>query len=539
MIVDVMPVHNSAQSISPSQLNAWRESKKPHALFDVRDPVEIDDGHIFGMTALPRRQVEVRIGSLVPDISLPIVIYDEGGQRAAFTVQTFQELGWHEVYWLEGGLRAWQSMGYLLASGSNVPSKKFGEQIQMKYDVPSVQAGQLNEWLASDRRIALCDVRTPQEHEQACIPGAINLPSFDHALLAGELCQEHDAVVLHCAGRTRSIIATQTLRDLGFGNVFALENGTMGWRLAGLSVEQGSKRRKPIASKLSADQVQIRAAELAAVAGVRKLSAHSFQDLMTHRHKEGRAFYAFDVRNVEDYVAGHIPQTIAVPGGQLVQRTDDFITGQKLPVVLIDQIETRALLTATWLCRMGHDNVFVLEGGIDLWQAKCLPLDSGRGRDVPKGLSETRQYALHLNPVEFKLWLKSRPTSVLLDVGLSSIFRKGHLAGASWLPRTWLETRIDERVNSRHTPIALTCSQGAESSLAAWALRKLGFVDLAVLEGGTSAWLAGGLELVPEQNFPKKDDERIPPYEAGEQAMRNYLAWEVQLMDIPTDKHTS
>lgn len=534
-----MLVNNGSRSMSPSQLKAWRESKKPHALFDVRDPVEIDGGHIFGMTALPRRQVEARIGSLVPDNSLPIVIYDEGGQRAAFTVQTFQELGWHEVYWLEGGLRAWQSMGYLVASGSNVPSKKFGEQIQLKYAVPSVQADELKEWLASDRSIALCDVRTPQEHEEACIPGAINLPSFDHALHAGEMCQGHDAVVLHCAGRTRSIIATQTLRDLGFDNVFALENGTMGWRLAGLSVEQGSQRRKSIVSNLGAHEVQNRAAELAALAGVQKISAQSFQDLMAHRHHQGRACHAFDVRNVEDYVKGHIPQTIAVPGGQLVQRTDDFITGQKLPVVLIDQVETRALLTATWLRRMGHENVFVLEGGIAQWQASCLPLDIGRGRDAPKGLAQARQCAPHLNPVEFKLWLMSRPTAVLLDVGLSSNFRKGHLEGASWLPRTWLEKRLEEHVDSRRTPIALTCSQGVESSLAAWALRKLGFDELAVLEGGTSAWLAGGLALVPEQNFPEQPDERIPPYQAGEQAMRNYLAWEVQLMDIEADQHTS
>jgi rhodanese-related sulfurtransferase len=381
-------------------------------------------------------------------------------------------------------------------------------------------------------------VRTPQEHEEACIPGAINLPSFDHALHAGELCREHDAVVLHCAGRTRSIIATQTLRDLGFDNVFALENGTMGWRLAGLSVEQGSKRRKSIVPKLSADQVSIRAAELAAVPGVRKLSVQSFQDLMAHRHHQGRACYAFDVRNVEDYVRGHIPQTIAVPGGQLVQRTDDFITGQQLPIVLIDQVETRALLTATWLRRMGHENVFVLEGGIVQWQASGLALDSGRGREEAKGLARARQCSPHLNPTDFTLWLKSRPTAVLLDVGLSSNFRQGHLEGASWLPRTWLETRIDEHVNSRRTPIALTCLQGAQSSLAAWSLHKLGFDDIAVLEGGTSVWLAGGFELVPEQNFSVQSDERIPPYQAGEQAMRNYLAWEVQLIDINAEKHT-
>ena len=44
-------------------------------------------------------------------------------------------------------------------------------------------------------------------------------------------------VVVNCAGRTRSIIGAQSLRNAGIGNpVMALENGTMGWELAGLEL---------------------------------------------------------------------------------------------------------------------------------------------------------------------------------------------------------------------------------------------------------------------------------------------------------------
>ena len=44
-------------------------------------------------------------------------------------------------------------------------------------------------------------------------------------------------VIVNCAGRTRSIIGTAALRRLGLTNVRALENGTMGWVLAGFELE--------------------------------------------------------------------------------------------------------------------------------------------------------------------------------------------------------------------------------------------------------------------------------------------------------------
>ncbi|WP_207233686.1 rhodanese-like domain-containing protein [Salinicola tamaricis] len=63
------------------------------------------------------------------------------------------------------------------------------------------------------------------------------------ALLDGD---RETPVVINCAGRTRSIVGAQTLRWLGIDNpVYALENGTQGWRLAGLELEHGSQRRYP------------------------------------------------------------------------------------------------------------------------------------------------------------------------------------------------------------------------------------------------------------------------------------------------------
>jgi hypothetical protein len=53
-------------------------------------------------------------------------------------------------------------------------------------------------------------------------------------------------VVVNCAGRTRSIIGCQSLRNAGIPNrVVALKDGTMGWDLAGFECERGATRVAP------------------------------------------------------------------------------------------------------------------------------------------------------------------------------------------------------------------------------------------------------------------------------------------------------
>ena len=61
-------------------------------------------------------------------------------------------------------------------------------------------------------------------------------------------------------------------------------------------------------------------------------------------------------------------------------------------------------------------------------------------------------------------------------------------------------------------------------------LRALGYTAVTVLDGGKRAWSAAGMPLATAA-LPPQDDELIPPYKQGEQAMRDYIAWEVLLVD--------
>lgn len=496
------------------------------ALIDVREPVEYERSHLFGATLVPRRRLEFRIGELVRDRATPIVVCDDGSGRAMLAADTLARLGYRDVAWLAGGLDAAVQAGSRVASGTNVPSKLFGEEVQHGQDVPSVSADTLSAWLTEQRDIVVCDVRTPEEYAESCIPGAISAPSFDIALVAADLAAAYPTVVVNCAGRTRSIIGAQTLRELGLANVVALENGLMGWRLAGHVVEAGAQRAPMAPTQGSVAFAAAASRRLADASGVARMTPDALCEWLAHRDGNG---YLFDVRSVREYTAGHIPGTMALPGGQAIQRTDDFVAVRAAPIVLVDRCEVQANLTAAWLRRMGLPDVSVLEGGIDAWQRAGGALASGRDRGRPLGWDN----ALHVVRMEAPADCAHRPATadrrVVLDVDGSRHYREGHLPGAVWVPRGDLERRVTGAVPSHATPILVTCATGTQSVYAAATLGAAGYADVTVLAGGTRAWREAGLPLEAAA-LPPQDDELLPPYERGLQAMRDYIDWEKLLV---------
>ncbi len=70
-------------------------------------------------------------------------------------------------------------------------------------------------------------------------------------------------VIVNCAGRTRSIIGTQSLINAGVPNpVHALRNGTIGWTLAGQTLAHQQQRQYDPSARASG----ARAAEVAHLA---------------------------------------------------------------------------------------------------------------------------------------------------------------------------------------------------------------------------------------------------------------------------------
>ncbi|HEX9270799.1 MAG TPA: rhodanese-like domain-containing protein, partial [Candidatus Binatia bacterium] len=198
-------------------------SESLHAVFDVRERGEFNMGQISNATSLPRRQIEFRIAELVPNRRIPIVVYDEGGGRAALAANSLAEFGYANVSILDGGLPEWRKEELPTVSGVNVPSKAFGEKVHHERTIPEISPEELKSLQERVADLMIFDVRTPEEYGRFCIPGGVNVPGGDLILWAEALKRKPETtVVVNCAGRTRSIIGTAALLRLGLNNVRAL-----------------------------------------------------------------------------------------------------------------------------------------------------------------------------------------------------------------------------------------------------------------------------------------------------------------------------
>jgi molybdopterin/thiamine biosynthesis adenylyltransferase/rhodanese-related sulfurtransferase len=81
---------------------------------------------------------------------------------------------------------------------------------------------------------------------------------------------------------------------------------------------------------------------------------------------------------------------------------------------------------------------------------------------------------------------------VLVDVREKDEWTQGHIPGAIWLTRGHLESKIEDAVPSKDTPIILYCAAGNRSALAAKALHQLGYTNVQSMAGGFTAWKRSG-----------------------------------------------
>jgi rhodanese-related sulfurtransferase len=173
----------------------------------------------------------------------------------------------------------------------------------------------------------------------------------------------------------------------------------------------------------------------------------------------------------------------------------------------------------------------VLDGGTTAWKASGRDLEAGSAEDPVLGLDDARQRVRSMQPDALARLLKTPGPPQVIHVGTSREFAAGHVPGSRWVPRGWLEPRIDARVPDWTEPIVVTDLTGTDGALAAAALLDLGYHDVAVLDGGTRAWGAAGLTL--EQGLAgvmEPPDDMVPAGPERSYAdMIEYLRWEEAL----------
>jgi rhodanese-related sulfurtransferase len=346
--------------VIPSEVRTALLLRDEIALLDVRQEAVFATGHPLFAANMAAGRIELEAEARLPRKEVPIVLYDDGEGLVAEAADRFTALGYSNVRQLEGGLHGWRSAGYELFQDVNSYAKAFGELVEHRRHTPSLAAEEVSALIADGANIQILDVRRFDEYATMNIPGSISVPGAELVLRAGRAAPDSETtIIVNCAGRTRSIIGTQSLINAGVTNkVRALRNGTIGWTLARQNLEHGAARRGEIGAIAGGEAG---ARDVAYRAGVRHIGIAEMAALQA---QADRTLYRFDVRTEEEYTASHLPGFRHYPGGQLVQEVDMAAPVRGARIVLSDNLHVRADMTASWLAQMGWETC-VLEGGYD------------------------------------------------------------------------------------------------------------------------------------------------------------------------------
>ena len=488
------------RQIDAATLRAWLTDGAEIALLDAREEGEFGTAHPFWAVPCPLSQAELRAPALLPRRSVRVVCMDDGRGVAERLAGFLPGIGCTDVSVLEGGTRAWEAAGFVLFSGVNVPSKAFGEWVEHHYGTQSVDAPELKSWIDQGRDMVVLDSRTFEEFRRMSIPTGVSVPGGELVYRVGDLVPRPETlIVVNCAGRTRSIMGAESLRQAGLPNdIVALRNGTMGWELAGLSCERGRTDRFAPGRPATAELAAGRARAFAERCGVQVIDAAGLAAL---QGDPGRTLYVLDVRDPEEFAAFSHPGSVNAPGGQLVQATDTWIAVRNARIALLDDDGVRARMSAGWLRQMGFADVFVVENAL------------------PGAVTAAELAGM---------------TAVVVDLARSIAYRAGHIPGAHWGIRTRLAALAP--VLAAAPVVVLTSPDGSLARLAVAEVRELTQATVLVLSGGTEAWTGAGFALESGRTVPPDEDCAdfyLRPYDRNsgvEAAMQAYLSWEIDLV---------
>lgn len=225
-------------------------------------------------------------------------------------------------------------------------------------------------------------------------------------------------------------------------------------------------------------------------------------------HIPGAVF--FDIDQVSDH-ASNLPHMLPAPA--------DFATAVRRlglepdsTVVVYDSVGVFSAPRVWWSFRtMGHDRVFVLDGGLPKWLAEGHPVEAG-WREAAHG-----EFKAHFRP---ELVRDLAGVRGVLDGGSEQVVdarsaarfrgeapeprygvREGHMPGAlnaPWSgivaedgtlkPREALEAAFEAAGVDLTRPIVTTCGSGISAAILALALAVLGRGDVPVYDGSWSEW---------------------------------------------------
>jgi rhodanese-related sulfurtransferase len=216
-----------------------------------------------------------------------------------------------------------------------------------------------------------------------------------------------------------------------------------------------------------------------------------------------------DVREINEYEAGHISGAINVPIRTLSQNLD-LLPDLDAEIIVICQGGARAMLATAALQTLGYDNAINLQGGMGAWVGEDFPVTTeptiGEATaapeidadlfaavddyltTIPEGFGLVRSDGLNTELIE-------NPDIVLIDVRSPDEWETGYIAGANFVWINEFMANQDMWPADKDAEIVVYCGSSYRAGIALVMMRLMGYSNVRNLVGGINAWVAADLPL--------------------------------------------
>ena len=337
------------QSLEIKQvLNLFKNNTKNISFLDIRERKEYVHGFAFGSVNCPFSKFKYLIKELVPDINTTIILIGVKNINQKTQIQKIlKKLKYDRSFIIKGDYKIWKKYKFPLWAGEYTFSKAFGEWIEITSNIKNLYAKELYKIHKKNHNYLQIDARPKKEFEKFSLPQSVQCSGGELPCYINNKENLRKNYIVHCAGRTRSIIAYQTLKDFNFKNKkYVLNGGTQNWVLNGFD------RKFKNQSKIKSTKINYKDDLKLANSIAKKFKIPSTQIM----NKQTNC-YNFQI-NSEIKNFKKIPGWKQVNATTLIQSTDKFISSTNTKVLIFSNIPSSAVFTVIWLRRMGYQAIW-------------------------------------------------------------------------------------------------------------------------------------------------------------------------------------
>jgi rhodanese-related sulfurtransferase len=115
---------------------------------------------------------------------------------------------------------------------------------EARRQVKEITTQEAERMMSASTDLLVLDVREPGEVREGHLPNAINVPrglleakaDLEYPHRDPKLADRHRPIIVYCASGVRSLLASQTLQEMGFTQVKSMAGGFMAWKSEGLEI---------------------------------------------------------------------------------------------------------------------------------------------------------------------------------------------------------------------------------------------------------------------------------------------------------------